>query len=562
MILRTIAILAVLTFGIQSSKAQDEPHDVAARVADRLITETVFGLDQELRRGEQEGFYLIDFLDAVGQKQGVYEARTELRVDSTTADEDLRQLALGISASAGNLEVTVDGRSVYTGSGDLSKLQHIGYGHVLPAVTVPLGTGIGASEVIVRFDPVGQSARVWLGLIDMDAGTATEHAEFVLPDELDAGESSRFLVAASDGGWIVPRVRLVSALPHRLAYSDWRYFTGTFLDALLNVSGHFPDLDYVGYVETHMDFFLQQRPIIERERRLRGLIESPFGHYFRFTLLDDMAMQAVPFAERLRRNPGGTRFRADREVVDRSLDHIMNGALRLEDGTWSRLHDDSVAVWADDLFMGSVLLVRMAEIDNQPTYLHEAVRQAFQMDDHLGDPESGLYWHGYFVRGSEHSSSKWGRANGWTMMAKTEILLGMPEDHPDREALLQVFQRHAAGLRDVQSEDGRWHQVLDNPDTYLETSCTAMFTRAFAEGIVNGWLPEEDYLEATERGWAAVARQVRPDGLVEGIVRGTPIFYSDEEYQNHPTRLNDPRGLGAVMYAAVSMSKLRDKLGR
>jgi rhamnogalacturonyl hydrolase YesR len=103
--------------------------------------------------------------------------------------------------------------------------------------------------------------------------------------------------------------------------------------------------------------------------------------------------------------------------------------------------------------------------------------------------------------------------------------------------------------------------VLDNPDTYLETSATAMFIRAFAEGIRNGWLPAEEYVDAVRRGWDALTRQVRDDGMVEGIVRGTPIFYSDEEYDSHPVRLNDPRGLGAVLHAAVAVDRLDEWLG-
>jgi rhamnogalacturonyl hydrolase YesR len=237
----------------------------------------------------------------------------------------------------------------------------------------------------------------------------------------------------------------------------------------------------------------------------------------------------------------------------------MNRVVRLDDGTWARFHGDSLAVWADDLCMGSVILTRMAGIDNQPAYLDESVRQTLLMDRYLSDPASGLWWHGYFAKGDQHSSSKWGRGNGWTMMAKTELLFALPENHPDRPAVLEVFQRHAAGLLAVQSEDGRWHQVLDNPDTYLETSCTAMFTRAFAEGVRNGWLPEEGYRQAAEKGWAAIARQVREDGQIAGIVRGTPIFYSDEEYQNHKPRLNDPRGIGAVLYAASSMHRLQQQ---
>ena len=50
------------------------------------------------------------------------------------------------------------------------------------------------------------------------------------------------------------------------------------------------------------------------------------------------------------------------------------------------------------------------------------------------------------VQTDEHSSSKWGRANGWTMMAKVEILKALPEDHPQRNAVLKAFRNHAQAL--------------------------------------------------------------------------------------------------------------------
>ncbi|HEX7071771.1 MAG TPA: glycoside hydrolase family 88 protein, partial [Rhodothermales bacterium] len=148
----------------------------------------------------------------------------------------------------------------------------------------------------------------------------------------------------------------------------------------------------------------------------------------------------------------------------------------------------------------------------------------------------------------------------WTMMAKTEVLQALSRDHPLYDDVLEVFQSHARALADVQAEDGRWHQVLDKPETYLETSATAMFVRAFADGVRLGWLPEAPFRAAAERGWNALARQVRDDGQVEGIVRGTPIMFSDQQYDEHPTRLNDPRGLGAVLFAAVAMERLHQDL--
>ena len=143
------------------------------------------------------------------------------------------------------------------------------------------------------------------------------------------------------------------------------------------------------------------------------------------------------------------------------------------------------------------------------------------------------------------------------MMAKVEILQALPHDHEDRAAVLRTFADHAAALLKVQGMDGRWHQILDQPDTYLETSATAMFVRAFAAGVANGWLPEEPFAASAERGWAGMTAQISALGDVEGITRGTPIFFGDAQYKVHPTRTNDPRGLGAVLYATVAVDQMR-----
>jgi len=241
------------------------------------------------------------------------------------------------------------------------------------------------------------------------------------------------------------------------------------------------------------------------------------------------------------------------------VNHFMNDASRLEDGTFARFTPDTMSVWADDLYMGTIVLLKMTELTDDDQYLDEAIKQVHQFDDYLRDDASNLYWHGWFTNSGAHSSSKWGRANGWTMMTKTEVLLAMGEDHPERAKVLANFVRHCKGLRSVQSEDGRWHQVLDNPSTYLETSATAMFLRAFAVGIVEGWLDEEQFKEPLERGWVALTKQINESGDVEGIVRGTPIMFSDQEYADWGDRRNDPRGLGALIYAAVAMDAYINK---
>lgn len=562
------------------------PGDVARRVADRLVAETRLELVPALEEAAQGGAYAVDFADALGPADGgVYYARAVVRVDSSAPATAL----LGLSHTPGALEVRLGGEVVYRGTdGDAAHTEHLDYDLIRYEHAAPVTLAPGEHELRVKMAPSDEAARVVLGFVHPATGITTagvalhaphfeenEHFAFLLIGPFEGGldavhppdtaavvfgtDYAGLSDASEQAGerrvrWDKPRVHVVSTIPEPLDYSDWRYFTGTFLDALLAVGRTFEGLDYADYVDRHLDSFLAHRDAVARERAVFGLRESAFGHYFRFALLDDMGMQTVPFVERLRRGAGTA---ADSALVRRVVDHVVDDARRLPDGTFARLNPDSLTVWADDLFMGTVVLIRAADVLGRPALLDEAARQALLMHEKLYHPETGLYWHGWFDRTQSPSSSKWARANGWTMMAKTELLQALPEDHPLYDDVLQVFRAHAAGLVRAQAADGRWHQVLDNPATYLETSATAMFVRAFAEGVRQGWLPEEPYRAAAERGWAAVARQVRPDGRVEGIVRGTPIFYSDEQYDVHAPRLNDPRGLGAVLYAATAVERMR-----
>ena len=53
--------------------------------------------------------------------------------------------------------------------------------------------------------------------------------------------------------------------------------------------------------------------------------------------------------------------------------------------------------------------------------------------------------------------------------------------------LLHNFQNHAENLRILQSEnDGRWHNILDDPDSVVETSSTAMILVAYLKGLSEG----------------------------------------------------------------------------
>ena len=145
-------------------------------------------------------------------------------------------------------------------------------------------------------------------------------------------------------------------------------------------------------------------------------------------------------------------------------------------------------MWADDLFMSVPFLLRMAKITGDESLYDEVARQVIQFNSYLSDPETGLYFHGWYNMRGETTPVRWGRANGWIVWATSEALIHMPKTHPQYKAILKIYKTHLEALASYQDPSGMWHQVLDRPETWEETSCTAMFALGMARGARMGWL--------------------------------------------------------------------------
>jgi rhamnogalacturonyl hydrolase YesR len=139
--------------------------------------------------------------------------------------------------------------------------------------------------------------------------------------------------------------------------------------------------------------------------------------------------------------------------------------------------------------------------------------------------------------------------------AMSEALLHLPSDHPSRAKLRKIFREHVTSLAKYQNAGGLWPQVLDQPESYEETSCSAMFVLAMARGVRNGWI-DKQYKENALRGWQAIEKKIEADGTVHGICRGTGIGEDLAFYFNRATFDHDPRGLGAVITAGIEVAKL------
>ena len=238
-------------------------------------------------------------------------------------------------------------------------------------------------------------------------------------------------------------------------------------------------------------------------------------------------------------------------VAARIADWVVQKQDRLPDGTLWRSRDMGGTVWPDDLFMGGVFLVRYGLYTGDRKYIDDAVSNIVHQAA-LEQDSDGLWFHGYFMGRKEHAPFKWGRGNGWAMVALVETLSAMPVNDPLRPQLLAILREQIDGLKKVQATDGMWRQVLDKPELWEETSCTAMFAYGIARAVNRGWIDASN-MAVARRAFAGISRNVTADGVVNGTCEGTGIGTTLEFYIQRRRPVNDSHGRGPVMLAGTEI---------
>ena len=203
--------------------------------------------------------------------------------------------------------------------------------------------------------------------------------------------------------------------------------------------------------------------------------------------------------------------------------------------------------WTDDMFMASSVLSR---VDNGK---HGAAvgRLLTTYAAKLQRPD------GIFIHATDGPHA-WGRGNGFALLGTTEALTYLPKDWADRAKVLDIYRKHVSALAKLQSDDGSWRQVVDEPTSYRELTVTAMTTAAMARGVRLGWIDRATFEPIVNRGWAAVAARVNADGTVKDVCSGTGAQPTKEYYLNRPAVNGaDDRGGAMALLASIEVELLR-----
>jgi unsaturated rhamnogalacturonyl hydrolase len=336
-------------------------------------------------------------------------------------------------------------------------------------------------------------------------------------------------------------------------YNKWMYVNGVLTIGMVQMADVLGDKKYSDYSQRNFAFIFDNLSYFEALRKAKAP-KVEYGAVFSINNLDACgAMSAGLFDVDALAN------RKDyKAYLSRSADYILNKQLRLSDGTLSRPNPRNMTLWADDMFMSIPFLARMGKQTGDSKYFDDAIKQVENFNKYLYDPYTGLFFHNYYSDDQTNGVGHWGRSNGWIAMATVELLNNLPANHPKRSEIIKLLLRQIVGYARYQDQTGLWHQLLDKPDSYLETSVTAMYTYAVARAVNQGWINEK-YIAIAQEGWKGLLTKITADGQLQDVCIGTNMDTDIKFYYTRPTELNDTHGIGALLLAGTEMLKVERK---
>ena len=202
--------------------------------------------------------------------------------------------------------------------------------------------------------------------------------------------------------------------------------------------------------------------------------------------------------------------------------------------------------WIDDMYMITALQLAAWRATGEEKYRERAAREMVAYLRKLQQP-NGLFYHAPDVR------HFWGRGDCWVAVGMADMLSAMPEKHRLRKPILVAYRKMMATLLTHQADSGMWRQLIDNPQSWPETSATAMFAYAYVMGVKSGWLDEAVYGPAARKAWIALVGYLTEEALLREVCVGTGKRDSVQYYLDRPRAVGDTHGQAPMMWTSTAL---------
>ena len=269
-----------------------------------------------------------------------------------------------------------------------------------------------------------------------------------------------------------------------------------------------------------------------------------------------------------------------RRAIDLIYSQVQTQPRTAEGNFWhKKIYPNQV--WLDGMYMAQPFYMEYETRFNGKKNYEDIFGQFHNVIEHMRDPKTGLYYHGYDAsrtvfwcdKETGLSQNFWLRALGWYSMAlldtldKCEVCRECEEEY---EYLKQAFVDLTDSMLKLQNESGLWYQLPalgGKEPNYLETSGSAIMAYSLLKGVRLGFLPE-DYrvygLKAFRGICNAYLKEKNGQLSLGGICLVAGLGPADNPrrdgsfayYMSEPVVEDDAKGVGPLLLEYTEMRRL------
>jgi unsaturated rhamnogalacturonyl hydrolase len=339
--------------------------------------------------------------------------------------------------------------------------------------------------------------------------------------------------------------------------AKWTYDMGVIMKGMEGLWLSTGDAKYFNYIQRQVDFFVKDDGTIKTYKQDDFNLDNINNGrlllmLYRVTLKEKYLKAASQLREQLRHHPRTN-----------------------EGGYWHKKVYPS-QMWLDGLYMAEPFYAEYAMLSHEDSAFNDIANQFIWIERHVRDSKTGLLYHAWDESKQMKWASPltgtsplfWARAMGWYGCALVDVLDYFPEDHPQRNELINILNRFVNAIAKQQDKaTGLWKDILayngpGKDKNYFEASASSQFVytiaKAVRKGYVaismiraadNGFRGIENKFVVTENGHTNLIGTVKVSGLGGNPFRDGSFTY----YMSEPVISNDPKGMGAYLMASNEM---------
>ncbi|MBQ4796840.1 glycoside hydrolase family 105 protein, partial [Pectobacterium versatile] len=99
--------------------------------------------------------------------------------------------------------------------------------------------------------------------------------------------------------------------------------------------------------------------------------------------------------------------------------------------------------------------------------------------------------------------------------------------------LIQVLESQVEALAKYQDDSGLWHTLLDDPNSYLESSATAGFAYGILKAVRKRYI-DRCYAEVADKAMRGVVANISENGELLNVSFGTAMGKELDYYRQIP----------------------------